>query len=379
MAGGSLRRVLAMVVGAGVGAGCLVVATAGPVPARIPVSRASASAATVTLAGERVGTGVYTATHDGDQERTTGRDTPVLPLLEQQAGIVGGALGQDATARGDGTSVACAGLVGRGGTVRVGPDGSCLVERTGRIELSLGSLDQLGLGDVLASAGPLELPDLPEPLELPELELRVEGRAVTASCRATPHDVTGSASVLDASVVAVVAGQRLAVATITPDGARLELLDVLDKLAELPELPGLGSTLRQLLDQLPSDQLPTGDLLTVATDERVREAGGLRVTALRVGVVPDQLADVTVGTVSCGPNHVLPRTPASPTPTPTRAPTPTVVPTLVPTAVPAGLAAPPPGTTATRPVARPGLAGLALMALAGVAVGALLHRRRRRV
>lgn len=375
----SLRRALGIVVGAGVGASCLVVATAGSAPARIPVSQASASAATVTLAGEQVGTGAYTATHDGAEERTSGRNTPVLPLLDHQVGVVGGVLGQDATASGDGTSAACAGLVGRDGMVRVGPAGSCLVEPGGRIEVSLGSLDQLGLGDVLSSAGPLELPDLPGPLELPELELRVEGRAVTATCRATPHDITGSASVVDASVVAVVAGQRLDVATITPEGVRLGLLDVLDQLAELPEIPGLGDVLSQLLEQLPTDQLPTGDLLTVATDERVREAGGLRVTALRVGVVPDQLADITVGTVSCGPNRaVVRRTP--PSPTPTAAPTPTVAPTLVPTAVPAGLAAPPPGMAATRPTAvkRPTV-GLALMALAGVVLGVLLHRRRRRV
>ena len=49
---------------------------------------------------------------------------------------------------------------------------------------------------------------------------------MTATCRATPHDITGSASVVDASVVAVVAGQRLDVATITPEGVRLGLLDV---------------------------------------------------------------------------------------------------------------------------------------------------------
>lgn len=379
---GSLRRMLGAVIGAGVGAGSLVVATAEPVPARVLVSQASASAATVTLAGDQAGTGAFTATHDGDGERTTGRNTPVLPLLEHQAGIVGGALGQDATAEGDGTSAACAGLVGRGGTVRVGPDGRCLTEPAGRIVLSLGSLDQLGLGEVVSSVGPLGLPDLPGPIALPELELLVEGTAVTASCRATPREVTGASSVLDAQVVAVVAGQRLPVATITPDGLRLGLVDVLDRLAELPQLPGLDGTLRQLLEQLPSDQLPTGDLLRVATDERVREAGALRVTAPRVGVVPDQLADVTVGRASCGPNRaVLPRTPPNPTATPTPAPTPTVAPTSVPTAVPAGLAAPRPGTTATRPTAAagPGVTSLVVTALAGLVLGVLVHRRRRRV
>ncbi|WP_020579040.1 hypothetical protein [Actinopolymorpha alba] len=369
---GVLRRVTGTLAAAGV----VVVLAADPGLARVPVSKASASAATVRLGGQSTGTGEFVATNDGGRERTAGRNTPMLPVLEQQATVVGGSLGQDATAAKDGTSAACAGLVSRNGTVEVGPHGRCLTNSRGRVVLSLGSLDQLGLGDVLTKLPKLpEIPGLPDPSSLPELELRIEGSAVTAQCSATPQVARGSASVADAEVVAVVAGQRVPIAGIPSGGLGLGLDDLL---AKLPEVPGLSDPIKALLDQLPADQLPTGDLLTIATNKQTRRGGGITVTALRVAVVPDTLADLAIGTVSCGPNHVLAhRTP----PTPTSSPTPPAPePTEVPTAVPAGLASMPGDeVTAARPVSASGPVGfgiLALLGLAGLTIGGLLHRRR---
>lgn len=385
MVGTSLRRLAGIVVCAGGLVTLAAVPGLADPPAtdaaRGPVSQAYAEAATATIAAQSGGTGRFTATHDGTRERTAGRNTPVLPVLDQQATVVGGSLGQDATAAAGATSAACAGLVGRGGAVEVGPHGRCLTDSHGRIALSLGALDQLGLADVLAGLPDLpQLPDLPDPASLPVLELRIEGAAVAAACYATSQAASGSSNLVDAEVVGIVGGQRFPIASIPSGGLSLGLDDVL---ARLPEVPGLSNAVKAFLDQLPADQLPSNDILTIDTDVRTRAPGRISVTALRVGVVPDTLADLRVATVSCGPNEAaaIPRTPPSPSPTPE--------PTGVPTAVPAGLGSLPGGgapgggapSGATVPVSSSRGVGLllplAVFAVAGLALGCLRHRRGR--
>lgn len=343
---------------------------AGSAAAEAPISQASASALTVSLAGRSAGSGEFKAWHDGSTEATSGNNRPAVPALEGQTAVVGGALGQDATAAGDSTSAACAGLIARNGTIEVGPHGSCLPGGHGKVELSLGTLSELGLDDVIR--GLPETPGLPVP-DLPGMELRIVGDAMFARCSAEPGKAAGSSSVVDAEVVAIVGGERIPIADIPPDGLRLGLDDVLE---QLPDIPGLSD----LLDQLPTDQIPS-DLLSITTGEQVRGDGRITVTAMRVAVVPDTLLDVSVGTVTCGPNQAGPGggTPPEPSPSPTPEPT------DVPTAVPAGLKSLPTQSTGELEaevqrgftVSQVGFGGVATVALCGLLLGGYFHRLRR--
>ncbi|HEY6740241.1 MAG TPA: hypothetical protein VI076_15465 [Actinopolymorphaceae bacterium] len=344
----------------------------GNLPANRIIAQATGSALTVAVAGQKQGSGEYVAEHDGRELHTRGENAPLVPLLDGQRDVVGGALGQDASAGADGRSVACAGVVSRNGSVEVGEHESCLTSRDGRISLSLGVLEQLGLGDVLPELP--ELPGAPE-TELPDMELRLEGAAMTARCRATPDAVTGESSPLNAELVAIVDGRRIPILELPASGGSIGLDDILDQLlaADLP--PQLAALLKQILAAVPEGGLPTDDLILIRPNEQIRDQGRLTVTALHVAVAPPALVDLTVGRVSCGPNRLrtLPRTPPKPTPKPS----PTPDPTAVPTAVPAGLSSMPGGTTGSDARTAPvGWGTGAALLLIGLVVGGLLHRRR---
>lgn len=363
-----VMRGIARTVGAIAGAGAVVVATAMPgaaVPP--PVSQAWGSALTVSLGGQNTGTGEFEARHDGKRMRTVGRNKPILPLLDGQQTVVGGSLGQDATASSDGDSAACAGVVGRDGSVEVGPHGSCLTGNDGRIVLSLGELPELGLGTILPELPKLpEIPELPKlPTDLPDLGLRLVGQAITARCDADKDSASGSSKVADLELVGVLDGKEIPLLSIPPSGTTVGLGEILSKLG----IPGLD----ELLAQLPSDQLPS-DVLVLRTDEQVREKGRLTVTALRVAVAPTSLADIRVAKVTCGPNRELVHARPTSSPTPSPVPTNRPAPTSVPTAVPAGLASMPGATPVSSGL---GVGTLALLGLGGLALGVLLHRRRR--
>ncbi|GAB3407178.1 hypothetical protein GCM10027569_18680 [Flindersiella endophytica] len=338
-----------------------------PSLAAAPVSQATASALTVSLAGRSAGSGEFKAVYNGSELVTEGENVPKVPALENQTAVVGGALGQDAIASSDGTSAACAGLVARNGTVELGPHGSCLPGGHGKVELSLGTLSELGLDDLIR--GLPETPDLPLP-DLPGMELRIVGDAIFARCSAEPGTAAGSSSVVDAEVVAIVDGQRIPIADIPPGGLSLGLDDVLDK---LPEIPGLSD----LLKQLPTDQIPA-NLLSISTGEKSTGKGKITVTALRVAVVPETLLDVSVGKVTCGPNRKVAG--GGTPPKPTQAPSPG--PASVPTSVPAGLESLPAGEAqADKPqsftIAGVGIGGAATIALCGLLLGGYFHRLRK--
>ncbi len=100
----------------------------GALPAYADTSQATASAATLTVVGQpALSTGTVTAANDGTTETTTGNPNPALSLLGTQTLLTAGVLVQQARAFNDGTSAACAGVVGPGGIVSVGPGGTCAV------------------------------------------------------------------------------------------------------------------------------------------------------------------------------------------------------------------------------------------------------------
>lgn len=115
----------------------LVVLWAGPASA--DTSTASATAASLVLAGGgTASSGSFSASHDGQTGTTTGNAAPALSVLGSQPIITSGALVQKAVALADGTSAACAALVGSGGGVSIGSDGTCTVTPgTGGVSIRL--------------------------------------------------------------------------------------------------------------------------------------------------------------------------------------------------------------------------------------------------
>lgn len=97
-------------------------------PASADTSKASAVAASITLAGSgAVSSGTFSADSDGQTATTSGNAQPALGVLGSQTLITSGVLVQRAVARDDGTSAACSGLVGTGGGISIGSDGTCTV------------------------------------------------------------------------------------------------------------------------------------------------------------------------------------------------------------------------------------------------------------
>lgn len=337
-----------------------------------PVSEAAGSALTVTIAGQSSGSGEFRATHDGTDEETTGTNTPPVPMGADRDALLVGGLAQDATAAADGTSAACAGLVGADGTLQVGPDATCLDDNTGRVSLSLGTLEDLALPELPLPDVP-DLPELPEfPAHLPPMELLLEAEAITGQCVADPEETSGSARVVDGRIVGVLGDTTVPILDLPASGTAgaglgATVADLLEQLAT--EVPGLDA----ILDRIPREELPTDQLIRVVTNEqtRDRDQNAITVTALRVEVVPNNLADVRIGRATCGPNRQL--SVARPTPTPSQQPTLSPdEPQPMPTDVPAGLA-----SAADDERGRGlGLGTVVVTGLAGLLLGGYLYRRR---
>jgi hypothetical protein len=130
--------------GALTGVAILALMTMGPALAADIVSRSSANALTIAIAGNGQGSGTVTATHDGKHESVQGDTAPPVHVLGGQQLLSAGVLAQEATATADGDgagrSAACAGIAGQGGSVAQIGDSSCL--RPGQpIGLTLANLD----------------------------------------------------------------------------------------------------------------------------------------------------------------------------------------------------------------------------------------------
>ena len=131
---------------------CAALIMVGAGPAHADTATAAASAATLTLAGGSTATsGTLQASSDGTAQTSSGAPRPALTVLGTQSLITSGVLVQSAVARTDGTSAACAGMVGSGGSITIGADGSCTtVAGTGGVAIRL--LGGLTPVDLLADA-----------------------------------------------------------------------------------------------------------------------------------------------------------------------------------------------------------------------------------
>jgi hypothetical protein len=115
-------------------------------------STSSAQAINLSLGGGSVlNSGTESASNPGGQPTVTNGDQPPLNLLGTQSTIAAGVLAQTAVAFGNGSSAACAGLVGAGGQIQIGTDGSCAVTgaTTGGVSISLPDLVSISATAIL--------------------------------------------------------------------------------------------------------------------------------------------------------------------------------------------------------------------------------------
>ncbi|MQA32752.1 hypothetical protein [Modestobacter roseus] len=224
-------------------------------------STATANAAWVTALGATVSTGTESVRNDGSQATVTSTNGTGATALAGQSLITAGTFVQTARAFADGSSAACAGLVGSGGSLTVNDDGSCTVRAgTGGVRLNL-------TGGLNAAT--------------------VRADAITASCTAKAGGaVSGKASLANARVV--VAGLLplpLASQAAPNTGVDVEVL---------------GATVAKLVL---NEQAVAADASS-GTDR-------ITVSALDV-VVLSPAVTAAIGTVTCGGNVKVYPTPAVP-------------------------------------------------------------------
>lgn len=239
------------------GAAALGLATATSAAADTSVATANALTA-VVLAGNTVTTGATSATNSGSQATQTSGPAPAVSVAPSQSGISTGVLAQTAVARADGSSGACAGLVGAGGTISVGDDGLCNVSGggTGGVQLTVGGL------------------------------VAIKADAILATCTATSAGVlTGSVKLLGVSATVLGAGggtTNVSATSAENSGINLSALGV-----------------------------PVAQVLTRATTRP--NDGSITVNALKVVVLGKTLY-TSIGTVTCGANAKTVPTDALPGP-----------------------------------------------------------------
>lgn len=261
----SVRRVTAAL-----GVTALFVAGAAS-PAAADTSQATAQAAEVDLIGlEVLDTGTASASNDGTQPtQDVGSGTTSTPggieLLTDQDLLVAGVLPQRAVARNDGTSAACAGAVGPGGSIQIGDSLDCTADPGS----TPGGVRLLG-GDIIGGVGELGL---------------ISADAIYAECTAdSDGTATGSATLVNAVLGGTLLGGILTGGTpIAANPGPNTVVNIL----------GIEITLNK--------QTSTGP-------------GQIEVTALEadLDLLGLGLGLVTIGKVTCGPNTVTAPIPVVP-------------------------------------------------------------------
>lgn len=227
-------------------------------PAMADTSQSSASALQISLVGGGIASsGTAAATNDGTTESISGNTSPPLSVLGSQSVITAGVLGQDVRAYNDGTSAACAGVVGASGAIAIGSGGACTVTPSGTVSLVLGV-------NVLAT-------------------IALEAAAIYSSCTATSSpSATGSTVLVNARITSTVLGVTTTLLSLPVNPAPNTVIGV----------PGVVS-------------------LTL-NGQSSSGVGQLSVTALDLSALSGTLASVTIGSTSCGPNAVAPPIPVIP-------------------------------------------------------------------
>lgn len=222
------------------------------------VSQATAQAIDGQLLGmPLVGTGQSTAVNDGSTPTVTVGENQQLQVLPGQTLLNDGVIAQKAVANDDGTSAACAGVLGEGGTITIGQSGTCTPDN--------------GTAPFLLNLG-----------DTPLGTLTLAGSAIYASCTAGPSDDGGFSA--DSTLVNVELRLGATVIPINADGSFV-----------------LPAALAPLLT-LELNQTDSTGPMTSAT--------ALHLTLL--SVLGQPLTDITIGHVECGPNATIAAVPMIP-------------------------------------------------------------------
>lgn len=365
-----------------IGAFALSTVAIAPALAAAPVAQSDANAITLSVAGNENGSGTATATNDGSTETKSGQETPPVSVLGGQNLLRLGALAQEATAATDGSSAACAGVAGNGGSVANIGASRCLVPGD-QVAATLGNLDLTGLvvADPTSALAPLNQVTGPilgqlSPLinqvvaqlraQFGDLGLVAGLGAVEGRCTAQLGSAEGDAFLADAQLRVVLPKQAnrpdlvlldLPVHPAPNTHLTTNLSDVLDMIAEAltndlnASFDGAGAPLNALIDafqanivkavrdQVESNLAPLEqNLLDITLNRQIRPTkDSIKVRALDLTVLPvlqDQLdaslANLHVGNADCGPSGRVAAVAAPPAP---KAP---AAPAAIPTGVSAG-------------------------------------------
>jgi hypothetical protein len=204
-------------------------------------SQATAQAINLTLGSSPVVTsGTESASNDGTQGTVSAGATPALSILGTQSTVTVGLLAQTAVAFQNGSSAACAGLIGAGGQIQIGTDGNCTVAGGG------------------AGGVTINLPNA----------VTLTATAILEECFASSNGTaTAQSQFLDAKLTL---GGMPAVT--------------------IPVDPAPGTTQSAFL------------LSLGLNDQSTPQAGEIKGTALSLDVL--NTINLTIGNVSCGPNAV---------------------------------------------------------------------------
>ena len=348
-----------------------------PALAATNLSSAGANALTVSVAGNENGSGNVTATNDGSGEKKTGDTEAPISDSGAQDFLSAGVLAQEATARaanGTGTSAACAGLAGDGGSI-VNLGGSECLKPTNQVNGSFGSFDPSTLlptaldplpADVTSqlstATGPVTsaieaaLGTLQD--QFGDMGLQAGVKVIEGRCTASPGQAQGSARIVDGKVVVTGGGQTITLLDLPVNPPpNTHLVTDFDKVADTvvaalrtqlsssltgPLTPleaalgdGLATLKAQVIDAV-ADQVKTNlapleqNVLDITLNKQTRpSAGAIRVNALDLQLLPvareqlgSSLVSLQIGNVVCGPSgHEATAAPAAPAPKAPKLPT----------------------------------------------------------
>lgn len=400
-----------------IGAAALTSLALAPAVGATLVSQSGANAVFVSVADNGSGSGNVAATNDGSRESTTGDTRPPVSVLKGQQVLNAGTLAQEAVARSNSTSAACAGIAGNGASVAEVGDSNCLGGGT-PLKATLGSLDlsKIKLAAPGSALDPLNV--LADPLKrqlldpanaaiqqaLSRAQQQLGNAGLSASlgvvegrCTAGPGTASGFANIADTKVDLALPGQDVTLLNLPVDPPpNTHVFTDLSKVGDAvlaavrtdltTSLKGVGAPLTEVTDEIRQqivDNVLTQveknlapleqNLLDITLNQQVRPTqDSIKVRAFDLKLLPVAKAqlgapalNLQIGNAACGPAGRVAQPAAAP---------PAAQKAALPTSVSAGLASAP--AQATRPGESSDeiiLGAMALLAL--VAGGVVVFRR----
>lgn len=316
-------------------------------------ARGEANAVTLSILGESGDSGTVLATNDGTGEEKTGEEQPALTVLGGQDLIGAGILIQDAVARDNATSAACAGVTGDEGAVaNIGEADRCISEED-NVSLDLDEVDLAALLDIELVTGTGTLGDLlgtlGEELEgqvLTELQagldaftaagltgaLGLELGALESACTYDNGQADGTTYLTDIGLNLTIGETTVpvidedydpgpdpntkplsefgAVVDLLVDELEASLSDELDDIALLTD-PVQAQILAEITPQLEEQVLAQieENLIDITLNKQTRQGSSIQVTGLEAivlptaeeGGAPAPLVELQLANVGCGP------------------------------------------------------------------------------